>query len=1014
MSLRGPYAIRLAIQVVESPRITLEFFEDFSRGNITLSMQNTPSPQFGPYRLEPNDERLWRGNQVVRLTSKAFQVLCQFVARPQQLITKDELFASVWPDTVVSDAALTSCIRELRQALQDNARSPSYIETVHRRGFRFLKSIETRPSASELPLLPPTVMPLPRYVVGRQDELEQLHRCQARSLHGKRQVVFVTGEPGIGKTTLVAELIARLAEGEPVWIGQGQCIEHYGAGEAYMPVLEALGRLCRGPYGEHLVAHLRQYAPTWLVQMPALLEPDELEALQLRVTGTSPGRMLREMAEAIETITVDYPLVLILEDLQWSDSSTVELLAALARRRESARLLVLATYRPADVLVREHPLHRAKQELLLHGQCQELALRFLSEAAVDYYLSERFGHAAPSDTFLPGVASFIHRWTEGNPLFMVTLVNELVQQNMISEVGGEWGLHRPLEEGKVMAPASVQHLIEQHIEQLSAVEREVLEAASVAGADFSAATLALGNASSAETVEAVCEELARRSQFVRGTGTSDWPDGTVAGRYGFIHALYQDALYTRVPPGRRARLHQQIGEKLEAGYGDQALMIAAELGMHFEKGQDYARAASYWSQAGNRAATSSGYPEAVACFEQALAALAQLPDCRNTLEQGLDIRLRLRNALHPLGEDERILDNLRLASAIAEELDDRHQLGQIALYLCIYFSSVDDYDRAVVEGQRALSLGGSINAIDLQVVAQNLLGMVCAEMGDNLQALDLSRRAMALLVGELLYERLGQVLLPALMCRGQGALGLAELGRFAAARSMVEEALELAETVAEPYQIASTLRYVGMIYHRQGDFGKAIPVLERCLELSQLTNITRFFPLIAATLGAAYAVVGRVADALPLLNEVLERMRTEDRVVFHAHVLRELSEALLLIGEIEEASACAERLNVLSRSHTGPGFQAHASRLLGGVAMHHEPPETESAESYYLEALTLADEHGLRPLQAHCYRSLGTLYSQIGELEKAHSDLSKALEMYRNMEMAFWLPQAEMALTQVM
>jgi DNA-binding winged helix-turn-helix (wHTH) protein/tetratricopeptide (TPR) repeat protein len=976
-------------------------------------MQDTPPLCFDAYRLDPDDERLWRGTQVVRLTSKAFQVLWQLAARSQQLVTKEELFASVWPETAVSDAALTSSIRELRRALQDNPKRPTYIETVHRRGFRFLKAVQSQRSEREPPASMSFVRFSPPYVVGRQAELEQLWVWVEQARHGNRQMVFVTGEPGIGKTTVVSALVRRLARDDPVWVGQGQCIEHYGAGEAYMPVLEALGRLCRARQGERLVALLRRHAPTWLAQMPTLLAATELEALQRTVAGTTPTRMLREMAEAVEAITAEIPLVLILEDLQWSDYSTVELLAALARRREAARLLVIATYRPVDVLVHEHPLSRVKQELQLHGQCQELALEFLSAAAVDDYLAERFADGGAHAFSLPGLASFIHRWTDGNPLFMVTLVDALVQYSVLSEVGGAWVLRSRPEDFEIEIPATLLHLIEQQIEQLSPEEQGILQAASVAGAAFSAAVLTVAGDAVAESVEAVCEGLARRAQFVRAAGTAVWPDGTVAARYGFIHALYREVAYARVPAGRRMRLHRQIGERLEAAYGEQASTIAAELGMHFAQGQDYPKAVQYWRQAGSRAAASSTYREAVTCFEQALAALAHLPERRDTLEQAIALRIELRNALHPLGEDERIIDNLRTAEAVAERLGDDQRLGQIALYLCIYFSTVDEHDRAVVAGQRALTLGASIGAVDLQAVAQCNLAVVYDDMGDYRQALDFSRQAMALLTGELLYERLGQALLPALVSRGQGALSLAELGSFADARSLVEDALRLAEVVAQPYQIASTRRYVGMVYRRQGRFHQAIPVLEQCLALSQSVNITRFFPLIAATLGAAYAMIGRVAEAVPLLNRVLEYIATGSHVPHHAFVLTELSEAVLLVGRTEEASALTERLYELSCTHTGRSFQAHAYRLLGEVAMRRDPPEIDQAKTHYQNALTLADELSMGPLQAHCHRALGMLYAMVGHQEQARAALATAIESYRAMDMTFWLPQTESALAQV-
>jgi predicted ATPase len=209
-------------------------------------------------------------------------------------------------------------------------------------------------------------------------------------LKGARQLVFVTGEVGIGKTTVMDAFVARLSAKSAAWIGRGQCIEYYGHGEAYLPVLEALGRLCREPEGNQLIDLLARHAPTWLVQMPALLTPTELEALQRRTHGATRERMLRELAEALEVLTTERPLVLWLEDLRWSDVSVVDWLSFVACRRAPARLLIIGAYRPVEVIVNNHALRAVKQELHLHGQCNELPLSFLMEEHVTTYLARRF------------------------------------------------------------------------------------------------------------------------------------------------------------------------------------------------------------------------------------------------------------------------------------------------------------------------------------------------------------------------------------------------------------------------------------------------------------------------------------------------------------------------------------------------------------------------------------------------------------------------------------------------
>jgi predicted ATPase len=349
------------------------------------------------------------------------------------------------------------------------------------------------------------------------------------------------------------------------------------------------------------MALLNQYAPTWLVQMPGLLRASDLEKLQRKTQGVTRERMLRELAEALEAITAERPLVLILEDLHWSDVSTLDFLSLLARRQERARLLLIGTYRPIEVLTREHPLKGIKQELQLHEHCEELALNFLSEAAVAEYLERRFAGGARRVVPLQPLARFVHRRTDGNPLFMVQVTNELITCEVVTKRGGHWEIQDKCGEGSIGVPENLRQLIEQQLTRVNADERKILEAASVAGAEFSAATVAAGVEQSTEVVETHCDNLVRREQFLQAQGTTEWPDGTVAARYGFRHALYQEVLYNRLTATRRTRLHRQIGERQEQGYGKRTREIAAELALHFERGRDYRKTVQYLLQAGRNA-----------------------------------------------------------------------------------------------------------------------------------------------------------------------------------------------------------------------------------------------------------------------------------------------------------------------------------------------------------------------------------------------------------------------------
>jgi predicted ATPase len=470
----------------------------------------------------------------------------------------------------VSEGVLSECVREIRKALGDSPQAPRFIQTVHRRGYQFIgKVVSSQPSVASRRKQREGNWPLTTHLVGREPELAQLQKWLKRALNGARQLVFVTGEAGIGKTTVVDAFVAHLSAKSTVWVGRGQCIDHYGQGEAYLPVLEALGRMCREPEGNQLIDLLFQHAPTWLVQMPALLTTADLEALQRRTQGVTRERMLRELAEALEVITAARPLVLWLEDLHWSDFSTLDWLAFVARRQEPARLLIIGAYRPVEIIVSDHSLKSVKQELQLHGQCNELPLSFLTEEHVDKYLVRRFASPSPASAGKPvlspsttlrinsveggqgkGLASatlhklaqLIHQRTEGNPLFMVNLVDYLVTQGVLARLAGQWRLQGEVTAIESWAPESLQQLIEKQLERLSPQDRRVLEVASVAGAEFSAAAGAAGAGIAVEAVEEQCGELARHEQLLRARGTAEWPDGTVAARYGFLHALYQDVL----------------------------------------------------------------------------------------------------------------------------------------------------------------------------------------------------------------------------------------------------------------------------------------------------------------------------------------------------------------------------------------------------------------------------------------------------------------------------------------
>jgi tetratricopeptide (TPR) repeat protein len=325
------------------------------------------------------------------------------------------------------------------------------------------------------------------------------------------------------------------------------------------------------------------------------------------------------------------------------------------------------------------------------------------------------------------------------------------------------------------------------------------------------------------------------------------------------------------------------------------------------------------------------------------------------------------------------------------------------------------YDQAVAAAQRALTLATADEDVVLQALANRYLGFAYEAQGDYRRAIDCLRQTVASLDGARCHERFGRVFLPAVLARAHLATCHAELGLFAEGRTLGNEGLQMAEAVDHPASLMVAFAGVGLLALRQGDLPRALPRLERAVGLCQDADLPFYFPTEAAALGAAYTLDGRVAEAIELLIPAMEQITAIERVEGQAQCHLALGEAQALAGRLEEAHALAERALALAQAHQERGRQAYALRLLGEIHAHRHPPEAELAEPAYREALALAlaVALGMRPLQAHCHRGLGTLYAKIGRHEQARSQLSTAAELYRAMEMTFWLPEAEAALAQV-
>jgi len=1020
----------------------------------------TESLCFPPFRIDFAEERVWRETTVVPLRPKSFAVLRHLVEHAEHLVTNDELLTAVWPGVVVSETMPRLCIREIRRALGDEATHPQFIETRPRRGYRFIAPLTTPPhsrpesrvqslesgdpetTSHRIQTLDARRQTLDVPLVGRETELAQLHHWLDLARRGERQLVFVTGDPGVGKTTLVDAFLQGLASSVqrpaskqqtassfPVltldprhqtldsrpWVARGQCLEQYGEGEAYLPMLEALGQLCRGPGGTQVVTVLQRYAPTWLVQMPSLVAETELEAVQRQVAGATRERMLREMADALEALTVEQSLVLVLEDLHVSDRSTVELIAYLAQRREPARLLVVGTYRPTEVVGHEHALKAVTQELRAHGQSEELRVERLSRSAVEEYLTKRL--AAP--TVPVELTDLLYQRTEGNPLFLVNVVDYCVRQHLLVQEDGQWQLKRDGEELEV--PENVQQLIEKQVERLTDNEQRLLEVASVAGKEFTTAAVAAALQRDVDSIEDVCEELAQKSQFLQEEGMAEWPDGTLSGRYAFRHVLYQNVLYDRIAEARRVRLHRLLGNCQEHAYGPRAKEIAAELAMHFERSRDHQRAVYYLHKAGEKALRQSAHQEAIRHLTKGLELLRTLPATPERWQQELALQMALGVPLiatksYGAPEVEKVYSRAR---ELCQQLGETPTLFSVLRGLWVFYLVLGNLETSRELGEQLLRLAEHVKDTALLLEAHFAVGAASLWRGELAPARD------HLELGTALYDsklHASHAFLyghdPGVNCLSSIARGLWALGYPDQALKSNHEAIALAQALSHPFSLASALNLAAMLSQLRQEPQATQEWAETVIALS----LKQGFPLWAAfgtiLRGWALAKQGNRAEGIAQIRQGLAAFRSTGTGLGWPYNLALLAEAHGGMGQAEDGlSAVAEALAEVDK--TGERFcEAELYRLQGELILQKDRQQTKGhvrrpsrktrtqhraphaktvereAEACFVKAIAIAQQQHAKSWELRATMSLARLWQQQGNQHEAHQVLSEVYSWF--------------------
>jgi class 3 adenylate cyclase/tetratricopeptide (TPR) repeat protein len=829
--------------------------------------------------------------------------------------------------------------------------------------------------------------------VGRQVEFEAMRQIHELAGAGRGQLMAVMGEPGVGKTRLFYEfLCAPYTQG---WLLLESQAASYGKAIPYLPVrelfkayfqLEAQDDEVR--MREKVTGKLRTLDPALGPILPAVLAFLDVPVDDRTWQALDPSQRRQRTQDALKRLLLResqaQPVLLVCENLHWIDTETQAFLDSLVDSLPTARLLLLVNYRPEY----HHPWGSKTYYT-------QLRLDPLPPTSAVGLLQALLG----DDPSLAPLKQLLMARTESNPLFLEECVRTLVETRVLV---GEPGAYRLAQAPPtIQVPATVQAVLAARIDRLPPEEKRLLQTAAVIGTEVPWPLLQAIVDLPETTLNRGLAHL-QAAEFLYET--SLFPEL----EYTFKHALTQEVAYSSLLRERRRVLHARIVEALEAPSAELLTDQVERLAHHALRGEMWDRALLYCQQAGTRAADRSAYREAVASFEQALGALQHLPESREALERAIELRFDLRNVLLPLGDYGRIFDRLREAETLAQVLGDRQRLAQVSVYMTEYFRRMRDRDHAIESGQRALVLATAHGDVGLQVMAKFYVGSISYDLGDYRRVMDLLGWNVASLEGDLIREHFGMTGLPSVLSRVYLSWSLAELGAFAESVARGEEAVRIAEAADHPFSLIWAYFGIGHLYLRTGDVHRSIPVLERGLGLCQDWHIPALFTAVASPLGAAYALSGRATEALPLLEQAASKGQELQALAF-----TRLSEAYLLVGRTEDACDRAQRALALSQQYKQRGYQAYALRLLGDIAAHRDPPAVEEAEAYYRQAVALANELGMRPLQAHCHLGLGTLYAKIGQQEQARAEYSIAIELYKAMDMTFWLPQAEAALAQV-
>jgi class 3 adenylate cyclase/tetratricopeptide (TPR) repeat protein len=834
--------------------------------------------------------------------------------------------------------------------------------------------------------------------VGRERELELLMDGFDRCKEARGQAFSIVSEAGLGKSRLLYEF-RKAVVNENLTFLEGKCLS-YSRNVAYHPIADILKSnfdIGEGDGDFETRKKVKKGLEVLKADEPSIL-PYILELFSVKDSGIeqipmSPEMRRKRIIEALSRIVLKSseirPLIMAIEDLHWIDTSSEESLKHLLESISGARVCLVFTYRPEFVHTWGGRSYHSQMNLNRLSNRESLIM---------------VSHLLGTKELAPDLESLILEKTEGIPFFIEEFITSLKNLQIIQRENNKYHLVKKIQD--LTIPTTIQDIIMARVDSLPEEAKELLQRGSVIEREFSHELIK-------RVVELPEQELLSNLSILKDSELlyerGIYPEST----YIFKHALTREVVYESILTKNKKKLHGEIGQVIEEIYSKRLEDFYEMLAYHSFRGEDWQRAQKYNGRAGLKALSFSAYEEAQGYFEKALESLGKLSRTRDRILQEIDLRFNMRAALFPLGKHEEWVEYMRAAEPLAKEVGDKVRLANCYNYLSTHLWTRGQHKEAIELCEEALGLAESAGDFSVYISTMFHLGVALSFTGQFERQVKLHREVAERLSGPAVFERHGLAGLPSVLARSILSWGLAELGEFEEAEERGLQGVEIAEQGNNLFSTTWAYACVGAAYLLHGKLDPATKMLEKALALCREADVLSAFSFTAGNLGHTQSLLGHPDHALPIVAESVSPQKVSFSIVPPAYPLTALAEAYRLKGETKRALEKAEEALRIFRQNGEQGFGAWALYYMAKIQFDGGLEQIQQTMQSYRQAIEQATDLGMRPLLAHCHMGLGEVYAKKGFSEEARSELVAAIELYRSMDMGFWLPKAESALAQI-